>query len=599
MNDPFQYVLDEALAYARAGYPVFPVDPETKKPFTEHGFKDATTDETALRAMFSRWPVGLAIATTGLVVVDVDDPTSPWLAEEGVVEALASCPTSRTPGGGTHHFFRRPDGFRGKNWNGEVASGIDIKTNGGYVVLPPTTRSEGSYEWVKGELHETPRMTLPVLPDAINRHIERTADRLSTGPRSARGNAAPVDRIPEGRRDCTLTSHAGRFRRQGMSEAEIASELHSMNNALCDPPLPPEQVDKIAASVARYAPVATGNWRPPPPPLMAPRLTFDEVMATPDDGREVLIDCIMRRGDIVNLIGVPKSRKSIMVTQIAMEMATGQPCLGEFRTRQGRTLIIDAEVGAPSLRDRFRLLSAELGIDHDGLARAIEVYDLRGVMDQSGQCEAILASLQSGEFDLVIVDPLYRMLPDGADENDNIEMATFYRMLGHHAARAGFGCFVVHHMPKSNGFSRSTTDAGAGAGSISRAADGQLVLTQHEGGWILKGTFRGFPDFDDRRLQRGDLAWRVEGVVEPKAKGKAHKADRPEPVTKEGFAARFVTASPETADTIIGRAHAAGVSKRLARELLDASSAAGLVQKASKGGRVKDVFRRSEGEETC
>jgi hypothetical protein len=37
---------------------------------------------------------------------------------------------------------------------------------------------------------------------------------------------------------------------------------------------------------------------------------------------------------------------------------------------------------------------------------------------------------------------------------------------------------------------------------------------------MLKGAFRGFPDFDDRRLERGDLAWRVEGVIEPKAKGK-------------------------------------------------------------------------------
>lgn len=595
MNDPFQYVLDEALAYARAGYPVFPVDPETKKPFTEHGFKDATTDETALRAMFSRWPVGVAIATTGLVVVDVDDTGSALLTEEGVAEALASCPMSRTPGGGSHHFFRRPVGFRGRNWNGEVAVGIDIKTDGGYIVLPPTQRAEGRYEWVRGDLRDTPLDALPVLPDDINRRIDRTAARLSHGNSAATSHMNLSSRIPEGSRNSTLTSHAGRLRRQGMSEAQIVSKLHAMNDTNCDPPLETAEVEKIAASIARYAPAASGASRPPPPPLMAPRLTFDEVMATPDDGREVLIEGVMRRGDIVNLIGVPKSRKSMLVTQVAMQMATGSLCLGEFQTARGRTLIIDAEVGAASLRDRLRILSAELGIDTQPLRKAIFVHDLRGIWDQSGQCEAILASLQPGEFDLVIVDPLYRMLPDGADENNNIEMASFYRMLSHYVTRCGAGCFVVHHMPKANGFSRSTTDAGAGAGSISRAADGQLVLTQCDGGWILKGTFRGFPDFDDRRLQRGDLAWRVEGRSQPKSGSKPPRAKKAKSLTKEEFADRFITSQPESADAIVTRALEQGVSRREAGRLLAAAETERLVHKSGGSGGSKAMYRLAEG----
>lgn len=599
MSEAYTTVLEAALAYARAGYPVFPVDPETKHPLTEHGFKDATLDEEAIIRMFSRWPVGVAIATAGLVIIDVDAPASPWLVEDGVPEALMSCPTSRTPGGGTHHFFRRPAGFRGKNWNSEVAVGIDIKTDGGYVVLAPTERAEGRYEWVRGDLRDITRDTLPVLPDAINRHIERTAARRERAGAAARPSIAGGGRIPEGQRNSTLTSHAGRLRRQGMTQTQIASELLVMNTTLCDPPLPTDQVEGIAASIARYPPGSSGVRRPPP--LTVPRLTFDEVMATPDDGREVLIQGVMRRGDIVNLIGVPKSRKSMLVTQVAMQMATGAPCLGEFKTSRGRTLIIDAEVGAASLRDRFGLLCAELGINHAALTGALEVHDLRGHMDPSGQCEAILAALQTGEFDLVIVDPLYRMLPDGADENDNIQMATYYRMLGHHAARAEIGCFVVHHMPKSNGMTRSVTDAGAGAGAISRAADGQLVLSHNEGGWMLKGAFRGFPDFDDRRLERGDLAWRIEGVIEPRAKGKGlgTKKSKPAPVSKEEFATRFVTAQPDTADAIINRALEAGVSKREARSLLDAAVADRLVHKVTKGGRIKDTFSRPWEAQPC
>lgn len=590
MSRPFEAILQAALAYTRAGYSVFPVDPESKRPLTGHGFKDATQDEATIGKMFSRWPVGIAIAAEGLVVIDVDETDAPWLSDHEVEQALALGPMSRTPSGGRHHFFRRPHAFRGKCWNGQVAAGIDIKTDGGYVVVPPTSRAEGGYEWRRGDLRDTPRDHLPLLPGALNRHIEQTAARLAcgnhgTGPR-VKG------RIPEGRRNSTLTSHAGLLRRRGLGQTEIAADLHAMNAERCDPPLSHAEVDRIAASILRYPEGRSAGSSRNPPPLLVPLLTFDAVMATSDDGREVLIDGIMKRGDIVNLIGVPKSRKSILVTQIAMEMASGKNCLGAFPTKRGRTLIIDAEVGAASLRDRFKVLADALGIDRDDLSRSIDVYDLRGVWDQAGQCEAILASLQAGEYDLVIVDPLYRMLPDGADENDNIQMATFYRMLGHHTTRCAAGCFVVHHAPKSNGFNRATTDAGAGAGAISRAADGQLVLAHQEGGWILKGVFRAFPDFNDRRLSRGELAWSVDGAVEPQAKqGVAAGKQRKQPLSTPGeFATRFVTVKPEPACTIIARAEAEDISARRARTLLDAAVSEGLVLRSSKGGRAKDLF---------
>ncbi len=600
MSRPFDTVLNAALAYARAGYPVFPVDPETKKPFTTHGFKDATTDESLIQSAFSRRPVGVAIATVGLVVVDVDDIASPWLGEEGVAEALASCPISRTPGGGTHHFFRRPQGFTGKNWNSEVALDIDLKTTGGYVVLPPTARSDGVYEWVRGDLRETPREMLPLLPDAINRHIQAVAERRSRGSRASPANALPMGRIPEGKRDSTLTSHAGRLRRKGMSEAEIAAELHIMNTNQCDPPLPAAQVNKIASSIVRYAPAADSQMRAPPP-LFVPRLSFMDVLNTPDDGREVLIENIMRRGDIVNLIGITKSRKSMMVTQLAMQMAVAAPWLGAFTTTKGRTLIIDAEVGAASLRDRFNKLTAELGYDTNRLAEGIEVYDLRGVYDQAGQCEAILSSLRPGEFDLIIVDPLYRMLPDGTDENDNIALASFYRMLGHYVAAGRFGCFVVHHAPKATVYQRSITDAGAGAGAISRAADGQMVLSEHKGQWTLKSVFRGFPDFPDCPLERRGLLWVADSVVAPipTAKHQESKPAKPPPLTVSQFAERFVTDTPTSAAAIVTRAAAQGVSGREAARLLDVAVAERLVHKSGGTGGSKAEYSRSEGTTPC
>jgi hypothetical protein len=70
-------------------------------------------------------------------------------------------------------------------------------------------------------------------------------------------------------------------------------------------------------------------------------------------------------------------------------------------------------------------------------------------------------------------------------------------------------------------------------------------------------------------------------------------------VSKEEFATRFVTAQPDTADAIINRALEAGVSKREARSLLDAAVADRLVDKVTKGGRIKDTFSRPRETEPC
>jgi len=51
-----------------------PLVPGGKRPLTDHGVKDATTDEATIRGWWARWPdANIGIATGhGLVVIDVD-----------------------------------------------------------------------------------------------------------------------------------------------------------------------------------------------------------------------------------------------------------------------------------------------------------------------------------------------------------------------------------------------------------------------------------------------------------------------------------------------------------------------------------------------
>lgn len=588
-------VLHAALRYAQMGYPVFPVDPESKAPKTTHGVYDATLDPDVVKQLF-RGGVddGVAIRTDGMVVIDIDDPSSPWLREAGMPEALAACPIAQTPRGGSHHYYRRHAGFVGKNWNGLIAPGIDLKTDGGYVVAPPTTGQLGAYRWHQGDLAQIPRDQLPPLPPEILRHVERVAERMELGiahSESLRLSGVALT-VPEGTRNTWLTSLAGRLRRQGMSRNDIARELHAMNQQACQPPLPDVEVEKIADSVGRYA---VGPFSRIPPVLRVPRLPFQAVWDTPEDGREVLIEGIARRADVVNLVGVTKSGKSLMVAQLAMQMALGVPWLGVFATRRGRTLIIDAEVGAAVLRDRFRALAASMGQEAAAFTSSLEVVDLRGVYDQPEQCHATLESLRPGELDLVIVDPLYRVLPDGTDENNNLALGSFYRLLSSYACSRGFVCVVVHHTPKLVGPPRSVTDAGAGAGSISRAADGQLVFGMKGKVPTLQGAFRGFPEFKARRLEWRECFWTVTGFTDGEAKTSEGKLRHPKPLpmSADAFIEQCVSFTPESEAVIVQRANALGQSRRHAKDLLRTGTESGAIEREQTAGNRPATFRRS------
>ena len=153
-------MLDAVLHYATVlRIPVFPCNPDDKRPFTLHGFKDASREETQIRAWWARFPeamIGIPTGeNSGIWVLDIDvDPTkgvngfplwSELIARNGEVPATL---TSITPRGGRHLFFLWQPQFTIKSTQGVPGDGIDIRSNGGYVILPPSARADGStYRW--------------------------------------------------------------------------------------------------------------------------------------------------------------------------------------------------------------------------------------------------------------------------------------------------------------------------------------------------------------------------------------------------------------------------------------------------------------------
>jgi hypothetical protein len=147
-------LLKAALAYARRGAPVFPCEPGGKRPLTYNGFWDASTDPRRVEAWWSRWPeanVGIPTGErSGLLVLDVDPgaggPES-LAALERTGGPLPRTARTRTGGGGMHVFFRYPEGETVRNSAGRLGPGLDVRGEGGYVVVPPS-RTRSAYEWL-------------------------------------------------------------------------------------------------------------------------------------------------------------------------------------------------------------------------------------------------------------------------------------------------------------------------------------------------------------------------------------------------------------------------------------------------------------------
>lgn len=178
---------EAALAYAAQGWRVFPLSPRQKIPIKgSSGFKDATTDPDQIRRWWTDLPnANIGFATgNGIHVLDIDGEKGEESLRLLELENQGLPPTRVARTGRGRHFYFIYMGELG-NTSSKVAQQIDTRSDGGYVVLPPSVHESGTlYEWAdetvplaqmpewlvkavqKPEVEESYTLTrAPVLPD--------------------------------------------------------------------------------------------------------------------------------------------------------------------------------------------------------------------------------------------------------------------------------------------------------------------------------------------------------------------------------------------------------------------------------------------------
>ena len=244
--------LRQALAYAQHGWPVFPCLPGQKIPATQHGYQDATTDEQQITEWFGRrfsWNLAIATGVPGPDVLDVDQHGEAGngyhafatLKRAGLIDGAAAY--VRTPAGGMHAYFTGSG-----QHNGRLPSHhLDFRSQGGYVVAPPSQvggkpyrlikklDGRGSLDWaaVTRLLEPQRQQQRPPPGQDPHRDLGHLTRWVASQPEGNRNSGLywAANRVLDADPAADLSSLAAAARQAGLDEPEITRTLHSARKA--------------------------------------------------------------------------------------------------------------------------------------------------------------------------------------------------------------------------------------------------------------------------------------------------------------------------------------------------------------------------------
>jgi hypothetical protein len=246
----------------------------------------------------------------------------------------------------------------------------------------------------------------------------------------------------------------------------------------------------------------------------------------PKPHKDVIIEGLLRRGEVGNVIAATKAGKSWFALQLLIAVASGRDWLGR-RCARGPVLLVDNELHPETLENRLAAVGSEIGMDV-GQKAPFEYCSLRGnwrsVLDLAVQ---LPKRYQPGQLSLIVLDAKYRFLSGaGFEENSNDSQTIFHNQVDRLAAELNCGIVMVHHASKGDQSGRSVVDVGSGGGAQARAADLHCVLREHEipGCAVLQAAVRSFPPVEPATIRFDWPTWCVVDGVAPKVAQSSKRA---------------------------------------------------------------------------
>ena len=255
-----------ALALAQRGFKVFPIKAGAKFPPLVKDWPAVAHSDAERIAVWPDKDFNIGIHCAGLLVLDLDRSKpgfeNSWLALQ-LEGDLPPTLEAKTPSGGSHWFYRLPEGHPGVpnsvgRETGVLGAGIDVRSTGGYVVGAGSRTEAGDYAFHDAERPIAPAPAWLVaklgqaapaspakgtrVPDAPEGVLERARAWLAARPGAVEGQGG----------DAFTFATAAFLRDLGVSPEQAFTLLLDWNQR-CSPPWDAADLQAKVDHAYRYA----------------------------------------------------------------------------------------------------------------------------------------------------------------------------------------------------------------------------------------------------------------------------------------------------------------------------------------------------------
>jgi len=182
-----------------------------------------------------------------------------------------------------------------------------------------------------------------------------------------------------------------------------------------------------------------------------------------------------------DLCGGSKTNKTFLARQLAACIASGQKFLDTYEIiKPHKVACIDLELFPWNSKERMVAQAMGLGIDWEQYKGNLLITHLRGCAQRLREnVDPLVDYLTSEQVEVVVIDPRYKLLQSGEDENTSEGLRgilEFRDTLSKH-----FATMLVTHDAKGDTSQRKTTDRGAGSYTAGADFDFRLTIDNAEG----------------------------------------------------------------------------------------------------------------------
>ncbi len=211
-----------------------------------------------------------------------------------------------------------------------------------------------------------------------------------------------------------------------------------------------------------------GNHEDKPASDPSPLLTIDEILSQPDKTEEWMVESIIPYNSINTISGLPNHFKSLFTQKLVKSVASGEPFLERFKTKQGAVLVIDREIPTPRLKRRWKSLG-----DLNGLPIFFYNYSSPFKLDRSQNADMLKTLVKKHDIKLVVIDTFNRV-HTGKDLASASDVAAVFEPLKQLLEFTSV--ILIHHSNKS-GYGKEIPTPDELLGSIDFAAETDLLFT--------------------------------------------------------------------------------------------------------------------------